>query len=259
MKKRFTLLLAITVCISFFAMAAAEGTATADPTIAVYGYAVNAEGNAVITRYTGQDTSVDVPAILNGHTVVGIGDRAFIDCTTITSISLPGSLQSIGEFAFYACTSLISIALPDNLQSVGDRVFADCYALTSIEVSQDNPVFASLDGVLFRKGDKELVVYPAGKPATEYSVPQDTLSVHAWAFVDCHALLSVILPDNVQAVGDGAFWGCFSLTSIEVSPNNPFLESIDGVLFHKECGRLIAYPAGKQAKEYIIPQDIQLV
>ena len=48
-----------------------------------------------------KDTSFVIP---NG--VTSIGNYAFRDCTSLTSVKIPNSVTSIGEFAFYDCTSL---------------------------------------------------------------------------------------------------------------------------------------------------------
>lgn len=145
----------------------------------------------IIGRYFGYDKTLKIPAKLGEFTVVGIGYGAFYGyyplpsdslesiskdafrgCKVLTSISLPNSLKSIGDLAFAGCSSLKSISLPDKLQSIGDRAFSGCSSLTSIKVSSDNRTFYSKDGVLFHKKDKVLLVYPAGKTATEYSIPQ---------------------------------------------------------------------------------------
>ncbi len=52
-----------------------------------------------------------------------IGDRAFLGCTSLSSLTLPSSLQSIGDRVFYGCSSLTSLTLPSSLQSIGDRAF----------------------------------------------------------------------------------------------------------------------------------------
>ena len=57
--------------------------------------------------------------------VTSIGDSAFEDCESLTSIEIPDSVTSIGKYAFYNCTSLISIEIPDSVTSIGGATFAN--------------------------------------------------------------------------------------------------------------------------------------
>ena len=52
-----------------------------------------------------------------------IGDNAFYDCRSLTSVTIPNSVTSIGTRAFYNCTSLTSITIPDSVTSIGYYVF----------------------------------------------------------------------------------------------------------------------------------------
>ena len=67
----------------------------------------------------------------NTYEVLALG-AAFKDCTTLTSITLPGSMTSIGDDAFYGCTNLTSITLPNGVASIGYNSFKGCTGLTSI-------------------------------------------------------------------------------------------------------------------------------
>jgi hypothetical protein len=55
------------------------------------------------------------------------------------------------------------------------------------------------------------------------------------------------------------FKGCTSLESIEVDEDNPAMKSIDGVLFNKNISKLYAYPAGKKAGSYVVPESVTWV
>lgn len=171
-----------------------------------------------------------------------IGDEAFSDCCWLVSVNLPDGLQSIGSQAFSDCRILASLSLPDSLLSIGSQAFYGCSSLKSIEVTAENPVFAVIDGALIDKEDKTLIVYPAGRTETEYSVAQDIQTLAAYAFQNCTALTSVNLPDSLQAVGNGAFTGCSSLTSVSLPDT---VQSIGNSAF-KNCTSLasVSLPDG---------------
>ena len=62
------------------------------------------------------------------------------------------------------------------------------------------------------------------------------------------------VPDDMNP-----FKGCTALESIEVDEDNPALKSVDGILFNKDGSKLYAYPAGKKADSYVVPEDVTWV
>ena len=89
---------------------------------------LSADGAKVIA-YWGKNREVTIP-----EGVQSIGDSAFWDCNSLTSLTLSSSLQSIGDSAFSGCNSLISLTLPSSLQSIEDSAFYDCNSLTSLYI-----------------------------------------------------------------------------------------------------------------------------
>ena len=67
--------------------------------------------------------------------VTSIGDTAFWECSSLTSVTIPDSVTSIGMGAFYNCRSLTSVTIPDSVTSIGSVVFGGCTSLTSVTIS----------------------------------------------------------------------------------------------------------------------------
>ena len=111
--------------------------------------------------------------IINGGT--SIGNSAFSDCSSLTSITIGNSVISIGNYAFYNCRGLTSVTIPDSVTSIGEYAFNNCSSLTSI------------------------------------TIPNSVTNIGKYAFYDCSALQNIIIPPNVETIGLGAFYGCKSL------------------------------------------------
>ena len=68
------------------------------------------------------------------NSVTSIGDQAFLDCYSLTSVVIPNSVTSIGDQAFLDCYSLTSVVIPNSVTSIGEWAFNNCYSLTTATV-----------------------------------------------------------------------------------------------------------------------------
>ena len=153
-------------------------------------------------------TGVTIP-----DSVTSIGAVAFFGCESLTSVTIPDSVTSIGEQTFYNCRSLTSVTIPDSVTSIGVGAFASCTSLTGIWVAEGNSHYASdAFGVLFNK-DKTTLVQCSGAFAA-YTIPDSVTSIGEYAFSGCLSLTSVTIPDSVTSIGERAFYYCISLTDV---------------------------------------------
>ena len=199
-----------------------------------YAYTIS-NGEATITSVNNTISgTVTIPSALDGVPVTSVGDRAFLWCTDVTSVTIPNSVTSIGTEAFSGCENLTSVTIGNSVTSMGGDMFLGCTALTSITVDDHNTMYSSQDGVLFNKDKTILLCYPADRSAVTYTIPDSVTSIGNDAFSGCARLTSITLPNKVTTMGDHAFSFCDNLTSITI-PNS--VTSIGGYAFY-HCIRL---------------------
>jgi hypothetical protein len=233
-------------------------------------------GAITITRYTGSDGNVMIPASTNGYPVTGISSGAFPPGNSVASVTIPNSITNIGNGAF-----------------------ANSGRLTNITVVAGNPKYTSTNGVLFSSDMATLIQFPAGlggsyaipggvtnigadafqvsgltnvdipnsvisigfaafnaSGLTSVTIPNGVASIGARAFSTCSSLANVTIGNGVTNIGANAFSECSSLTNIAVNATNADYASMDGVLFDKTITTLIQYPSGLRAGNYAITNSV---
>ncbi len=140
-----------------------------------------------------------------------IGDYAFYEARSVTSIELPDSVTRLGKYAFKKCTSLEEIDLPKDIDEIGEGVFSGCRSLKSIQIP-------------------EMLMYI---PQNAYSgcsslksvdIPENVAIIENYAFSDCSSMTEVTMSDSICQLGRGAFENCRSLEAIKLSDNIMTLE-----------------------------------
>lgn len=247
--KILSLLLAVVILISTVFSVTAFATAD-DGTYKNFKYTVTDENSAVISKYTGNESSVEIPESINGYPVTEIGDSAFKgnfslknaeipngvkiigdyafnDCTGLKTITIPESVEKIGRSAFFYCTRLENVNVSDGIKTIGDGAFFGCYSLKSFKITESvNSVgeyafgrCSELKSVTVENGIKSVSnqMFADCTSLNEIVLPNSIESIGRRAFLNCSALESFELPDSIDTIADYAFYGCSGINNLSIS------------------------------------------
>ena len=172
-------------------------------------YEVIADGEVEVANTVTEDLAGEllIPSMISdemmNYVVTSIGNMAIMDCSYLTSISIPDGVSYIGNYAFSGCSSLTSITIPDSVSFIDRGAFFDCTDLTSVTIPEG---VGSIGDNTFERCTS----------LTSVTIPGSVTSIGSDAFASCSRLTSVIIPESVTFIGDGAFNGCVRITSITI-------------------------------------------
>jgi hypothetical protein len=168
--------------------------------------------------------------------ITEIGNKAFSYNFIVNSLKMPESVKYIGDFAFYGCCKLEHVQLSKNTVSIGEGCFSKtlinqisipskvvkvgvnafvlCLKLESVNVDMENLQFKSIEGVLYTKNQKTLIVYPANSLRKKYIIPQTVSSVTAFAFMAAENLTEIVMSDKIKVIEKNTFADCSNLMRI---------------------------------------------
>ena len=204
-----------------------------------------------ITKYTGKESTVILLPKISRWPVTKIGEDAFQDNTTITSVTIPDSVTEIGANAFAGCTNLTSVTYGGDWSNLtiqsGNPAVQDAAnaPLFDFAFTPDNTAV-----IVRYKGTAADVTIPSrykGKPVTmidhaafynsavtSVTIPDSVTSIRDSAFLFCSQLTNISIPNSVTAIGSFAFDGCTKLESITLPSS---LSTIQSYAFYN-CGNL---------------------
>lgn len=224
-------------------------------------YRVTGNSTVEVVGYNGDATDVVVPesathylGTFTSYTVTGLAEGAFENQSTLTSITLPGTITSIGDRAFAGCSGLTAMNVgmttaPSVTASMfTDVVKANCKLYvpqgTASAYSSWRTYFATIvDGETFTEtvngvattflitgattvqlGDGAVAIptdfagaYPIPETVEHDGVTYTVTAIGASAFNGCSGLTGeMVVPGTVTSIGQRAFQGCTGITSAEI-------------------------------------------
>ena len=215
-------------------------------------YRIKGNGTAVITGYDWENYQYDwesehgeyfyIPRMVDVYTVTEIGEFAFSlyyfddngnpeisdDMFDIyikaESLVIPDTITTIGKGAFFGIESASkTINIPDSVGYIGDGAFSYIYGVEQFTVGTQNPVYATIDGVLFNKKEKALIAFPLNKQGitkdtsrttTYYTIPDGITTIANYACYGFNQvtdgmggkLIDVVeFPETITSIGNYSF------------------------------------------------------
>ena len=180
------------------------------------------------------------------------GYAIYLNGALLKDLEIPNGVASIGgAFANVACIE--SVQIPNSVTSIRNGAFAGCDGMRLIIVSDENPCYKSVNGLLLSKDGKKLVQGVNGDVVipdsvsqicssalsglgglTSVRIPDGVTSIGSYAFEDCTGLTSITIPSSVTSIGWGAFCGCSGLGNVVIGNG---VKSVEGSSFYN-CSSL---------------------
>lgn len=185
------------------------------------GYRVPSPLGKILKAHSDKRVALTLPS------VSALGDNAFVDCLSLTSVTMPEGIASIGNGAFKSCTGLTSITIPNTVTDIGTEAFTDCTSLKSISIPDtvrymSNEVFkncTALETVHLSteiNRIREEMFYNCVNLKT-ITIPNKVSHIDARAFQNCESLTNITIPNSVTYMSDGVFKNCTALETVQLS------------------------------------------
>ena len=156
-------------------------------------------------------------------------------------------------------SNLQKISLPASVENIGTGVLNDSATLKEISVSNENQVFASMDGSLYTKDGTHLIVYASGRPDTEFVVPETVETIYSRAFANSTNINKLVLDTNLIEIDRQAFVGCNNISEFVIDPMNEIFSTEDGILYDKLKNELVRYAPAKADSKFSAPSTVSKI
>lgn len=123
----------------------------------------------------------------------------------VTSIKNGSNIMTISFHPFYNCPKLTTVRIPRKVSDIGNESFQYCPNITEITVDAKNKIYDSRDNcnAIIKTSTNNLI-----KGCKTTIIPNSVTSIGDNAFDGCTSLSSITIPNSVTSIGDNAFSKC---------------------------------------------------
>ncbi|SKA64338.1 Leucine rich repeat-containing protein [Eubacterium uniforme] len=221
-----------------------------------------------------------------GCNVSSIGKNAFINCSSVTDVTLPDSITSIGESAFNNCGAMVNIKLPAKLETIGKNAFDKCFSINELRIPKKVKSATEMMGL---QGSAKKIIFEEGIseiPAAMFRNAQGVKSVAMYkgvtiikkqAFMGCTSLTKITSPTTLKKINREAFKNCRLLKNYSIKPSLYYIgheafrdcESLESLVLNKtvttigrdafagDINLVVKVVANSMQKRYAIANNIK--
>lgn len=158
--------------------------------------------------------------------LTALGGNAFVDCISLTSVTMPEGITAIGNGAFTNCTALTAVHIGNSVTTIGSNAFTDCISLKNVTIPDS--VTSMSDGA-----------FQNCTSLTSVHIPSGVTEIGWRAFENCIKLAEVHLPASLTNIQGNPFSGCENLTTITIDSTNPKYDCKDNVVYDKNSNSVV--------------------
>ena len=191
-----------------------------------------------------------VTSVIIGDSITTVGSYAFSECNQMKSLTIGNAVTTISDHAFYSCRGLIDLIIPNNVTSIRSLAFRYCSGLINLKISTSMTII----------GDR---VFEGCSSLSTVEIPNSVTTISFAAFRNCSSLSSVTIGNSVTQIDNEAFKNCTSLKSLtwnayNCSSNvNMFTANLENVTIGQNVKVIpVSFVAGSKIEEINIPNSV---
>lgn len=183
--------------------------------------------SCVDDNYFNYSSDVVIPESVNyngkDYIVNAIDEKAFYNCSSLTSVTIPNTITTIGNYSFYGCSGLSSLTIGKSVTSIGNNAFSRCDNLKELTwnakncSSNSNMSKSNIEHVTIGSEVEVLPNYFVSESKiAEVTIPNSVTWIGVCAFSNCNGLTSIDIPNSVTVIDNLAFYNCTGLSNLTI-------------------------------------------
>ncbi len=191
--------------------------------------------------------------VMQGGVLYTADMRTLIYCSIkgdSTELTIPEGVTVISKHAFYCCTRFERIVLPSTLQKMENNPFSGC---SRLELVNHSTSYYIQDDVIYN-GFKTAVVGTLNRICSKRLVLLEGIkTINRNSFWNCTGIETLVLPSSLEDIGYNPFVDC---ANIHFESHSPYFKVVDGILYNKDCSKLICCPQWRAKGVMRLPDSV---